>query len=210
MKVPTEINWDKASKIFIADRQNIVDRLTLKLDQHPKAKDALLLLAAGGILGISLVSPGAPLVFHSLVKAWRSFNKTHLKQTIWRFRRQKLVEIVGKDDKYLVEITTSGLTKALFYKIEEMETKEPQEWDGKWRMVVFDIADRKKRHREIFRERIKSLGLCKFQESIYVYPYPCFDQVEFLRQVFGVGVEVKYILAEKIEDDEQLRNHFHV
>lgn len=210
MKVPTEINWGKASKIFIADRQNIVDRLTLKLDQRPKAKDALLLLAAGGVLGISLVSPGAPLAFYSLANAWKSFNKTHLKQTIWRFRRQKLVEIVEKDDKCFVKITTNGLTRALFYKIEEMEIKEPKEWDGKWRIVVFDISDRKKRHREIFREKIKSLGLYKFQESIYVYPYPCFDQVEFLRQVFGVGVEVKYILAEKIEDDEQLRNHFRI
>lgn len=159
-------------------------------------------------MGFSAISPAAPLAFHSLFKIWHSFSQRRLKETVKRFRKQKFVEIEEENGQYVVKITTKGLVKALSYKLNEMSIKEPKQWDGKWRVVIFDIADQKRNHREVFRKRIKSLGLFPLQESVYVYPYPCFDQIEFLRQISGVGLEAKYILANKIEDDESLRNHF--
>lgn len=206
----TKIDWEKATTLFVKDKQNLVESFQNKLNQYPTAKTILFALACGGVIGLTAVSPSAPLAYFSLVKFWRSFNKKRLKQTIYRFRKQKYVEIEEKDGKFTVKITTQGLNKALSYKLEEMKITEPSKWDGKWRIAIFDISDKKRHHRDFFRKQIETLGLYRLQKSVYVYPYPCFDQIEFLRQIYKVSFEVKYILATKIEDDENLRNHFRV
>lgn len=208
MKNGTNIDWNKATKIFAPEKENVIAQLKGKLNEHPKTKIILILLAGGVGLSLATISPAAPLALSSFVKLWKSFDQRRLKQTLWRFKKQKFIDLKEKNGQQVVSITTKGLTRALSYKLEEMKIKEPKKWDEKWRMAIFDIADKKKRHREIFREKIKSLGLYLWQKSVYVYPFPCFDELEFLRQVFGVGIEVKYVVAEKIEDDENLRNHF--
>lgn len=210
MSALTKINWNKAAVLFTKDKQNLIESFQNKLEQYPNAKIVLFALACGGGIALAAISPAAPLTFYSLTKFWHAFNKKRLKQTIFRFRKQKYVEIKEKDGQYLVKITAKGLTRALSYKFADMKINEPKQWDKKWRIAIFDIGNKKRRHRDFFREKITSLGLYRLQKSVYVYPYPCFDQVEFLRQVFGVGLEVKYILADKIEDDEVLRNHFQV
>lgn len=208
MKTLTKIDWEKAKSLFTKDKPNLITSAQNKLNQYPHVKTILFALACGAGIGLAAISPSAPLAYLSLVKFWQSFNKKRLKQTIFRFRQQKYVDIKEEDGQYVVKITTKGLEKALSYKLEEMKIKEPENWDGKWRVAIFDISNKKRYCRDFFRNKIKALGLYRLQKSVYVYPYPCFDQIEFLRQIFGVGLEVKYILAEKIEEDENLLNHF--
>ena len=74
--------------------------------------------------------------------------------------------------------------------------------------LVKDFPEKYKGFREIFRMRIKQLGLCLLQESVYVSPYPCFDEIEFLRQLYKIPFQVRYIVASKIEDDGELRTQF--
>ncbi|MCL5675976.1 MAG: hypothetical protein M1120_02515 [Patescibacteria group bacterium] len=204
------IDWNKAKQLFAPDKISFSSQFRDKINQYPRAKTVLVLLAAGCILGFSAVSPAAPLAFHSIFKVWQSFNQRRLRASIRRFRKQKLVDVEEENGEYIVKVTSKGLTKALSYKLNEMAIREPKNWDGKWRVIIFDISNQKRNHRDIFRNYIKSLGLYQLQRSVYCYPYPCFDQVEFLRQIFQVGWETKYLLVEKIEDDETLRNHFQV
>jgi DNA-binding transcriptional regulator PaaX len=107
-----------------------------------------------------------------------------------------------------VEITKDGVKEALQYKIEEMEIPRPARWDGKWRVVIFDIADGKKRQRDQFREKLLELDFYPLNESVYVHAFPCFDEVEFIRQIYFVGGEVQYMLVEKMEDDFALKSFY--
>lgn len=206
MRALNEIDWKKAKILFAEDRLTLSEKLANKLDQYPHAKIILNLLAAGCVLTLAAVSPGSA----SLLGIWKSFSKRRFRQAIYRLRQQKFVKITGKGEQQTVIITIKGLNKSLSYRINNMRIKEPKKWDGKWRLVIFDIQDKKRRYRDIFRNKVKALGLWPLQKSVYVYPYPCFNQIEFLRQIFGVGLEVKYIVAQKIEDDEYLRNHFRI
>ena len=210
MKNVSQIDWNKAQLLFSSDTKGLIDRFKNKVDQFPRAKIILQILAAGGMIGLAAVSPGAPLAYFSMVKLWKSFNRTRLKETIYRFKKQRFITLKEKNDQLIVEITTKGWQKILTYKLEDIKIPEPKVWDKKWRLIIFDISNKKRINRDVFQKKIKSLGFYQLQESIYVYPFKCFDHIEFLRQIFGIGIEVKYILAEKIEDDECLRNHFRV
>ncbi len=201
-----EIDWNKVKKLLSEDKRSLSEKLDNKLNQYPAAKIVLMLLAAGCFLSLVAVSPGAA----SLAGVWKSFNKRRFRQTINRFKEQKYVEIKNKNGQPVVSVTTKGLNKVLSYKMDGMEIKKPNAWDHKWRLVIFDIKDKHRSDRDLFRNKIKSMGLWELQKSVYVYPYPCFDEVEFLRQIFGVGLDVKYIMADKIEDDENIRYHFEV
>ncbi len=57
---------------------------------------------------------------------------------------------------------------------------------------------------------LRQLELYPLQKSVFVSPYPCFDEVEFLRELYGVAFTVRYLLVERIEKDEFLKQHFNV
>lgn len=46
------------------------------------------------------------------------------------------------------------------------------------------------------------------QRSVYLHPYECFDEIEFIRTLYGVKRFVKYILAEDIEEVRQIIKKF--
>lgn len=77
-------------------------------------------------------------------------------------------------------------------------------------MVIYDVDSRKKYLRDVFRSTLKSLGFLKLQESVWLYPYPCEVEVTFLREYYGVGNEVLYVVATRLEDDASHRTYFGV
>lgn len=46
-------------------------------------------------------------------------------------------------------------------------------WDHLWRIVVFDIPEKKKNDRDQFREKLRRLGFFPFQKSMYITPFAC-------------------------------------
>ena len=46
-----------------------------------------------------------------------------------------------------------------------------QKWDGKWRMVIFDVPKEKNHRRDRLREKLKQLGFGMWQESVYISPH---------------------------------------
>ncbi len=58
------------------------------------------------------------------------------------------------------------------------------------------------------REALKSIGFFMIQESVYIIPYPCYKEVEFLFFFYGVGNYLKYLLVERLEDDTPYRVYF--
>lgn len=203
-----DVDWEKVAKIFEPEKKTILDALRKEINRYPRSREVLYLLGAGVLLGGTILFPGLPQIVAPLVGGWEGYRRGRLSQTVKRFKKQKLVKIEEENGEQIVRITKNGIVRALKYKLEEMKIKKPKIWDKKWRLIIFDIPEKKKWFREIFRERLKILGLYRLQESVYVYPYPCFNEIEFLRQIYRVPFEVKYVVAERIEEQEDLSKHF--
>ena len=203
-----KIDWEKAVKLFEPEKENLFKQLGKELDKYPHVKEVLTILAAGALLSACLVMPGLPRILKPFIWQERGYRRKRLGQILKRMHEQKLVEVAEIDGTPVVRITQKGMTKALSFKLEEMRIKKPKTWDRKWRIIVFDIPEKAKTFREIFRYRLKGLGFYRLQDSVFVHPYPCFEEIEFLRQIYGVEVGVTYILAEKVEGHEFLKDHF--
>jgi len=85
---------------------------------------------------------------------------------------------------------------------------KPKKWDKKWRIIIFDIPERKKRIRDEIRNILTNAGFERLQDSVWVYPYDCEDIIGLLKTDYGVGLEMLYIIADQIENDKYLRMDF--
>ncbi len=180
----------------------------------PRVKDVLKLLGAGIILSTAVLFPSiaaiGPLVKPIIKeeqrkrqrKEWDKFNLWRLRQVIKRLEAQKVVEVNGE----VVKITEKGRKKLLKFDLENMELKERT--DGKWRLIVYDVADLRKEQREIFRSILKKLKCFQLQESVYLTPFVCDDEIEYLRNIFGISTEVKVIKVSGLENEIAYRKYF--
>jgi len=121
--------------------------------------------------------------------------------------RRKLIRIKNIDDKVIIELTEKGKKRKLEYDINNIKIKEHKEWDEKWRMVIFDIPENRKSARDALRRKLKNIGFIQFQRSVWIFPYPCEDEIDFINEYFGIGRYVNMVTA-KIDNDRPLRKAF--
>ena len=135
----------------------------------PKVKDVLLILAGGTFIAASLIFPGLPIIAKEALKVynshqrekrqkeWKKYNTWRLRQVIKRLQKQKLVEIVNVDGQLVVKISDRGRQKVLKYDLETMVLDQTN-WDGKWRIITYDIATAKKWQRQFFSQTLNSMN----------------------------------------------------
>jgi len=189
-----------------------------KENQYASVKQVLTLLGAGSVISMSFFAPPVLLAVKPFLEAekekefesWKHFNRSYLKRTIRRLRREKIVEIQERDGEQTVILTKNGKRRILKYSLEELSISKPKRWDGQWRLVMYDVTHDRKQLRDLFRETLKNLGFYQLQESVWLYPYPCEKTISFLREYYGIGNEVIYVVARKLEDDSPYRTYFHV
>lgn len=112
---------------------------------------------------------------------------------------------VEQKEKY-IELTAKGIEKAKNFFIDDLEIKHPKGWDGKWRVVIFDIAEEKRHHRDVFREKIEQLGFIQIQKSVYAYPFECTREISFVAEILDIEKEVTIMVAEIIQGEENIIN----
>ena len=183
----------------------------LKKPRSEIVKDILYgLLVSGGIL----IAASSPYFFINLIKSWKKMKKYPKKKvfdTFYNLKRQGLIEIRKVNHQIYISLTQKGKEKAGWLQINDLKIKKPKRWDKKWRIVIFDIAQLKKLYREAFRGKLKELGFYPLQKSVWIFPYNCRPEIELLRDFFGLTKkEVRLIVAEKIENEKELRKIFNL
>lgn len=139
---------------------------------------------------------------------WREFDKSRFSKTIYQLEQRGFIKTYAEGKERYLELTPKGLERARKYSMEDLKIKIPKKWDGKWRIIIFDIPDDKKTEREIFREKLKQLGFRCLQESVFVFPFDCKGEMDLICSNYFIKPYVKYIVADFFEDDDQLIKQF--
>lgn len=168
----------------------------------------LLLLSAGAALGFSYTPSQQRKVLKILGKEWQEINKKDLKKEIRNLYKSKIIKIEeNPDGSSTYVLSDKGKIKALTYRFQDMRVKETS-WDGKWRVVIFDIPEKIKQGRNALREKLKELGFYELQKSIFVFPYECKDEIYFIIEFFNLKKYVRYGIFDFIDNDLHLRSIF--
>lgn len=141
--------------------------------------------------------------------AWRAKDYQRFYNIFYRLRVAGLITVYHQDKEKFIELTDVGKRKIARYLFEDGKIPLPRSWDGKWRIIIFDIPEDHKYVREIVRGLLTRIGCYQLQKSVYVYPHECIGVVRYLEQCYGIDRYVQFIVAERIETEVDLITHFH-
>jgi len=133
-------------------------------------------------------------------------NKEVVKSAASRLRSRGLITF--SDGKY--SLAKSGREILDKWQMSRYSIKQPRKWDGKWRVVIYDIPHKKKALRERVREILSAAQFKKLQNSVWVYPHDCEDVIGLMKTDLGVGRNLLYMIVDQIEDDRFLRMDFNL
>ncbi len=169
----------------------------------------LLLLAAGAALLLARTPKNYFKVLDTAHREFIKINRRRLLRLVHEFYNERLVDF-REDAKGIVtvKLIEDGQRQVLRYEFDAMTIDRPRRWDKKWRLVIFDVPDKKKKAREALREKLKELGFHQLQKSVFVFPYPCDKEINFVVEVFEVRPYVRLIEATRITNEADLKLKF--
>lgn len=86
-----------------------------------------------------------------------------------------------------------------------------KKWDKKWRVIIFDIPQELHKNRNYFRDKLKSLGFYMLQKSVFVFPYPCEEELNSICRRLNVSDYVDIIKADSIGfKEEEIKKYFDI
>ena len=173
------------------------------------AKDIVYWLMVAGTVYIAASSPSFVRSVIRRHQSWRKYPRKHIYDTFYHLRKRGLIEFKREDKQIYISLTDEGRKKAGYMQINDLKIKEPKKWDRKWRLVIFDIAELKRGHREGFRGKLKELGFSCLQKSVWLHPFDCEAEIDLLRHFFGLSQkDLRLIVAEKIGDESALKEKY--
>jgi len=139
----------------------------------------------------------------------RDDNRVKIQNKFYYLKKRGLVNVEYRGNQIYISLTDEGKKRAGKYKIDDLKIKTAENWDKKWRVLIFDVEENYRIKREALRGKIKELGLYQLQKSVWVCPYEFKKEMSILRDFFGLEKgDMKVITAVEIEDDQPVRDFF--
>ncbi|KKW32231.1 MAG: hypothetical protein UY78_C0046G0005 [Parcubacteria group bacterium GW2011_GWA1_53_13] len=135
--------------------------------------------------------------------------KYQINETLSRLTRKGLVTFVEKNGRKFARLTPAGTQRL---KLEQQKAtlllQKNKRWDKRWRVIIFDVPERRRNMRGRLRAIMQECGFVRLQDSVWVYPHDCEELTVLLKAELKAGFSVLYMVVEKIENDLWLKNHF--
>src|SRR3989338_3383091 len=132
-----------------------------------------------------------------------------IRKSIYNLKKGGYIKYRTSKDKtkFHFELTKKGKEIVESYTLGELKLSKNMKWDEKWRFVMFDIPEKSRYARNMFRDKLKNLEFFRVQQSVWVYPYSCEKEIDFLAEFLYVKPFV-LIFTGKINNDWALKIHF--
>ena len=190
----------------------VVKQIKKIISENKTAKSALnatlAIMATGGIITLGAMAPGLLMEINKISRRKRR-KETEKYREIWRnfnsLKKKGNLEFVKEEDDCLFyKFSEKGENKVRKFIIDELRISPPKEWDKKWRLIIFDIPEKKRGGRVAFRKKLNDMGFYQCQKSAWIHPFPCLEEIEFVKDVFNLKPFVKIFLVDEMTDGKSL------
>lgn len=129
--------------------------------------------------------------------AWYGYDfpKSSLRNAVWRLTKRGLIENDINEGKIILKLTEAG-RKWVIKRSKEDEVS----WDGKWRLVIFDIPESHRKVRVTLRNKLKSWGFVLWQKSVWASRKNLTDELRKLIKDLGVQKWVLVIESNNVSN----------
>ena len=187
-----------------------IETTARKKRKKRKLKAGLLLAALGaGIILTAAMAPNALQLLRYIPgkRDWRFPYQN--KRALTRLREKGLVTFVKHEGKWYARITDKGRLFLLGEGLQKhVFRSKVRRWDGQWRVVIFDVPEKRRFIRDRLRGYMQAYGFKKLQSSVWVFPHDCEEILALIKAELRIGNAVLYMVVDEIENDRPLREHF--
>jgi DNA-binding transcriptional regulator PaaX len=171
-------------------------------------KQAMLYAALGGVM----IATGTVPDFSKIIRYYAGAKKCarfnyRAKTVLGRLAAKGLVTFEERIGRRYARITERG-KQVLELETRKVAHAKKVKWDRRWRVVIFDIPERRSSVRVRIRRFMQEYGFVRLQNSVWIYPYDCEDLIALAKAKFHIGLDVLYMIVEQLEHDAHLREHF--
>jgi len=174
-------------------------------------QSVLAIIGTAGLLTVAMLAPNIFQAFPRIIGKKRYKLAFQARTAVQRLVIKGHVQWVAQNGKKYLEITESGRRALdLFMARTTAPARKKQQWDRRYRMVIFDIPERRRAVRERLRMLMNEFGFLRLQDSIWISPYDCEELVALVKAELKVGKDILYVIADSIENDVWIRKHFNL
>ena len=168
-----------------------------------------MLLAGGVAMGLARNPRSQRYILKATHRDLKEVDRRYLVRIIKEFKNDRLIDYREKSNGQTeIIISEKGKRKVLEFNIDKIRIKKPIKWDEKWRIVMFDVPEKKRSERNVLRNKLKEIGFQEIQKSVFVHPYPCFDEIDFIVEYFKIRRFVRRGELSSISNEEELKLKF--
>jgi len=108
------------------------------------------------------------------------------------------------------ELTSKGRIELI--KIILWKKLENEKWDGKWRLIIFDIPEMSRKDRDFLRRELKWIGFVELQKSVWIFHYDMEKEIMALLKLWKLEFrgDIRFLVVEKITGEEELKKYFNL
>jgi DNA-binding transcriptional regulator PaaX len=168
------------------------------------------ILKTVGVAGVLSVAIFAPHVIGAMGQMGMLGGRKRQKEIIGRSCKSLVSRgLLSVDSSRNIKLTKKGLDMYREIELCEYRINPPKRgWDGKWRVVIFDIPEKRRSTRDAVRGILISAGFRKLQDSVWVHPYECQDFVTLMKTDMYLSKNILYMTVDEIENSGHLRRDF--
>ena len=188
---------------------------TIETGAHKKRRKGyiqqaiLATVALSGVALVAAIAPNAPAALAKLPSIKRAQLRARYRTALGRLAALGYITFEKRDGKSYARITDTGHKRFAFeLEKKKLDLSKKRRWNGRWRVVIFDVPERRRKTRDRLRILMQQLGFVRLQDSVWVFPYDCEDFMALLKAELKIGTAVLYMVVEEIENDKHLREHF--
>jgi len=164
-------------------------------------KKIIIAVGLGLLIATVIVFPNLPIALKPFLKRR---GKHEFKRSLRRLEEKGVIYLSG--DK--IKLTKRGKDLAKKYATEGVEIIKPKKWDGLWHLVSYDIPNEKKQERDWFRFTLKRLEFKQIQESLWVHPYECNQEIAVVAQNLRISPYVAVMVAKTIPHENKVKEYY--
>ncbi|OHA65982.1 MAG: hypothetical protein A3D64_02745 [Candidatus Wildermuthbacteria bacterium RIFCSPHIGHO2_02_FULL_49_9] len=146
-------------------------------------------------------------MYQAVKRLDREQRKQRIQYALFRLWKRGLIESTMRNNKKYIAISKKGRIQIARYVIEK---KKKMPWDGKWRIVIFDIREAARRDRNFFRRQLQWFSFIELQKSVWVIPWDVTKEFrDFLSACKAeLTGDMRFLVVEKIDTDYDLKKRF--
>lgn len=126
----------------------------------------------------------------------KGYKRGNYNARLRRALKTGFIEKIIKNGEPYLRLTSQGIERVK--RDFPLLALRKRRWDGKWRVVVFDIAESERRVRTSLRRKLLELGFGMMQKSVWISPQDVAEDLREYLETHGLGDFVFVLVAHRL------------